>query len=211
LARSASAGTGTALLPKASAPWSRTTTTSSHTAGTKAPLSAAGPCTLAICAMPSRDMRSWLYRIEPNWPSSANTAGWPPTFAQELAPARLHHRQAGQAVHPGEAQRPHMLLAGDGVVGAVMHRGVVGDHHAGPARHHAHAGHDAGARRDVAVQAFAGQLAQLKEGRASVEQRADALAHQQLARFAQRGTGTLPLPAATAAARRERRSATRLS
>ena len=44
-------------------------------------------------------------------------------LAQELAPARLHHRQAGQAMHPGEAQRPHMLLAGDGAVGAVVHRG----------------------------------------------------------------------------------------
>ncbi len=51
----ASAGSG----PKASAPCLRTITTWSHSAGANAKTSAAGPCTLAICGTPSRDMRSW--------------------------------------------------------------------------------------------------------------------------------------------------------
>ena len=98
----------------------------------------------------------------------------------QVGAAGLHKRDAGEAVLPGEALRPDMLLAGDAVIGAALHRGIVGDDHAGAARDHADAGDDASAGRNAIVHAFAGQLTKLQEGGAGVHQRGDAFARQQL-------------------------------
>jgi hypothetical protein len=83
-------------------------------------------------------------------------------------------------VRPGDLLRAHVLLAGHAVVGAALHRGVVGDDHAGPALHQADAGDDAGARRHAVVLALAGEHADFEEGRARIEQHLDAVAGQDL-------------------------------
>ena len=98
----------------------------------------------------------------------------------QVGAAGLHHGDAGQPVLPGKSLGPDMLLAGDAVIGAALHRGIIGDDHAGAARHHADAGDDAAAGRHPLIHAFAGELAQFEKGRAGVQQRRDALARQQL-------------------------------
>ena len=88
---------------------------------------------------------------------------------------------AGQGVLLGDLLRAQVLLDGDGVVGAALDGGVVGDDHAGQAGDGADAGDDAGARRLVVVEALAGQGRELEEGGAAVDQALDPLAGEQLA------------------------------
>ena len=81
-----------------------------------------------------------------------------------------------------------------GIVGAALHRRVVGDDQHFAARHAADAGDDAGAGRLVVVHADGGERRQLEERRAGIEQPLDALAHRQLALLAValRGTSAPP-------------------
>jgi hypothetical protein len=86
----------------------------------------------------------------------------------------------------GDFLRPQMLLHGQGEVGAALHRRIVGDDHDLAARDPADAADHARARRAVgvlriAVHAVGGQLADLEEGRAGIQQAVDAVAGQQLA------------------------------
>ena len=101
-------------------------------------------------------------------------------LVRQVGAAGLHHGDAGQAMLPGESLRADMLLAGDAVIGAALYRRVIGDDHAGAARHHADPGDDAAARRHALVHAFAGELAEFEERRAGIKQRGDPLARQQL-------------------------------
>ena len=101
-------------------------------------------------------------------------------LVRQIGAAGLHHGDAGQPVLPGKPLGADMLLAGDAVIGAALHRGVVGDDHAGAARHHADAGDDAAAGRHAFIHAFAGELAKFEKRRAGIDQRCDALARQQL-------------------------------
>ena len=74
-----------------------------------------------------------------------------------------------------------MLFDGDRIVGAALDRGVVDDDHALPPLDAADAGDNATGGHFVFVEAVARQLAQLQEGRAGIEQQAQAFARQELA------------------------------
>ena len=95
--------------------------------------------------------------------------------------ARVDQVDAGQVVLLGDLLRAQVLLDRHRVVGAALHRGVVGHDHAFDALHAADAGDDAGARRLVVVHAVRRHLADLEEGRARIEQVPDAVTRQQLA------------------------------
>ena len=99
---------------------------------------------------------------------------------QERA-AGIDQIDARQMVVARDLLRAQVLLHGDGIVGAALDGGVVGDDHAVAPAHLADAGDDAG-RRDVAViHAVRRQRRQLQERAAGIEQRGDAVAHQELA------------------------------
>ena len=99
----------------------------------------------------------------------------------QIGAARIDQIDARQPVLPGDVLGAQVLLHRDRVVGAALDRGVVGDDHALAAHDPADAGDDAGARHLVVVHAVRGELRQLQERRAGVEQPAHALARQQLA------------------------------
>ena len=107
----------------------------------------------------------------------------------------------GSRFCPRDLLRAQVLLDRDRVVGAALHRRVVGDDHALAARDPADAGDHARAGALVVVHAVGGQRGQLQERAARVEQPVDAVARQQLAaadvalagalRAAERGGGQL--------------------
>jgi hypothetical protein len=137
-------------------------------------------------AMHGRDLRDALARhadlvVEDR--AELPVVGKDEGLLRQVGAARLDHGDARQPVLPGEHLRPHMLLRGDAVVGAALHRGVVDHQHARPAADQADAGDDAAARGHAVVQALAGELAELEEGRAGVEHRGQPFARQQLAAF----------------------------
>ena len=88
---------------------------------------------------------------------------------------------AGQVVLLGDRLGAQVLLDRERVVGAALHRGVVGDDHAVAAGDLADAGDDAGARHLAPVHVVGGQRGDLEERRAGVEQVVDPVAGQQLA------------------------------
>ena len=88
---------------------------------------------------------------------------------------------AGQAVLRGDLLRAQVLLHRERVVRAALHRRVVRDDHHFAALDAADAGDDAGGRGLVAVEPVGGELRELEEGRAGIEQGAHALAGQELA------------------------------
>ena len=100
---------------------------------------------------------------------------------RQVGAARIHQVDAGQAVLRGDLLRAQVLLHRDGEVAAALHRGVVGDDHALDALHAADAGDDAAGGDLVVEHAPAGHRRELEEGRAGIEQRVDAVAHEQLA------------------------------
>ena len=93
-----------------------------------------------------------------------------------------------------------VLARGHRVVGAAFDGGVVADDHHLAALDPADAGDDPGARRLVLVHAVGGELGELEEGRAAVQQQFDPLARQQLA------AGDVALGGALAAARADARA-----
>ena len=102
-------------------------------------------------------------------------------LARQEGAARVDQVDARQPVLHRDLLRAQVLLHRHRIVGAALHRRVVGDdHHLLPV-HPADAGDDAGRRRLAVVHAVRGELADLEEGRAGVEQAVDALARQQLA------------------------------
>ena len=114
--------------------------------------------------------------------------------AAEVVPVGKHlvlHRQeraagvdevdAVQVVLLGDRLGAQVLLDRERVVGAALHRGVVGDDHAVAAGDLADAGDDAGARHLALVHPVGGQRRDLEERRAGVEHVVDAVAGQQLA------------------------------
>ena len=102
-------------------------------------------------------------------------------LARQVRAARIHEVDAGQPVFFGDALRAQVLLDGDRVVRAALHRRVVADDHAFAAGDAADAGDDAGARRFVAVHAEGRERRQLEERRARIEQHFHAIAGQQFA------------------------------
>ena len=109
---------------------------------------------------------------------------------QERA-ARVDQVDAWQPVLERDFLRAQVLAHGDRVIGAALDRRVVADDDAFEAGHAADARDEAAAGNPVVVQVVAGQLADLEERRARVEQPVDAVAHQQLvAAFVLRAGGS---------------------
>ena len=99
---------------------------------------------------------------------------------QERA-AGIHQGDAGQGVLAGDFLGAQVLFHRQWVIGAALHRGVVGQDHALLTGHAANAGDDPGAGGVVAVQAPGRQLSDFQEGSAGIEQMIDPVARQQLA------------------------------
>ena len=102
-------------------------------------------------------------------------------LVRQVRAARIDEIDARQPVLARDLLRAQVLLHRHRVVGAALDRRVVADDHAFAAGHAADAGDDAGRRDVVVVHAERGELRELEERAARVEQRADALARQQLA------------------------------
>ena len=92
--------------------------------------------------------------------------------------AGIDQIDAGQAVFEGDFLGAQVLLDGQRVIGAALHRRIVGDDHAFDAIDAADAGDHRGGGDVAAVHAVGSELADLKERCAGVEQAVDALARQ---------------------------------
>ena len=99
----------------------------------------------------------------------------------QVGPARIDKVDAGQVVRARHVLGAQVLLDRERVVGAALHRGVVGDDHAFLAADAPHAGDDAGRRHLALVHAVGGELVELEERRAGVEEGAHPVAGQELA------------------------------
>ncbi len=108
---------------------------------------------------------------------------------RQVGAAAVDQGEVRQAVLPGDLLGPHVLARRHGVVGAALHRGIVGDDHAGHALDLADAGDDAGAGRHALVHVDAGQVVDLEEGRAGVQEAVDTVARQKLAQSLVAGAG----------------------
>ena len=131
--------------------------------------------------------------MRPKWSRSGKTSSW----CGRLAPPDFDEVDARQGVLQGDLLGAEVLLHRHRVVGAALHRRVVGDDHALGAGDPADAGDDAGARHLAAVHAVRGELRELKERRADVEQPADCDRARAAGR-AQMVLGPRPLAAALA-------------
>jgi hypothetical protein len=99
----------------------------------------------------------------------------------QIGAARIHQIDARQPVLLGDLLGAQVFLDRDRIVGATLHRGVIGDDHAFVPRNPADAGDEPGRGHVAAVHAMGGELGELEEGGAGVEKVADPLARQQLA------------------------------
>jgi hypothetical protein len=99
---------------------------------------------------------------------------------QERA-AGIDEIDARQAVVARDLLRPQVLLHGDGIIGAALDGGVIGDDHAVAPADLADAGDDAGRRNIAAVHVVRRQRGELQERAAGIEQCRDTVAHQKLA------------------------------
>ena len=115
-------------------------------------------------------------------------------LAREMGAAGVDQIEAGEPVLAGDVLSAQVLLDRDRIVGAAFDRGIVGDDHALAAHHPADPGDDPGAWHLVVVHAVGGELRQLQERRARIEQAPHPLARQQLA--ARQMTLARPLVAA---------------
>ena len=102
-------------------------------------------------------------------------------LVRQIGAAGIDQIDARQTVVARDFLGAQMLLHGHRIIGAALHRRIVDDDDAFLAHHRADAGDDAGCRNILAVHAISGERRQLEEGRARIEQEADALARQELA------------------------------
>ena len=100
---------------------------------------------------------------------------------REKCPTRVDKVDAGQVVLFGDFLRPQVLLDGHRVVGAALHGRIVGDDHALHTLHTANTCDDARRGRVAIVHPEGGELPDLEEGRARIEQLRNAVARQELA------------------------------
>ena len=99
----------------------------------------------------------------------------------QIGAARFHQIDARQVVFPGDLLGAQMLLDRQRVIAATLHGAVIGDDHAFLAGDGADAGDDAGPHHILGIHVPGGQLGEFEEGRAHIQQPADALARQQFA------------------------------
>jgi hypothetical protein len=95
--------------------------------------------------------------------------------------AGIDQIDARQAIFARHFLRAQMFLDGDRVVGAALHRRVIGDDHAFAAFDAADTGYQAAARDLVVVHAVRGERRQFEERRARIQQGIDTIARQELA------------------------------
>ena len=93
---------------------------------------------------------------------------------------RVHEIDAGQVVLEGDLLGAEVLLDAHRVVGAALHRRVVRDHHALDPAHPADPGDEARGRHVAAVHVPRGELGELEEGSARVEELAHPVAGEEL-------------------------------
>ena len=122
-------------------------------------------------------------------PAEVLAVGEDLVLARQVGAARVHQVDAWQAVLQGDGLGPQVLLHGQRIVGAALHRGIVADDHAFHPFDPADPGDDAGGGDLFAVDFVGGKGGKLEERRAGVEQAVDAFAHQQLAARAVPGLG----------------------
>ena len=97
------------------------------------------------------------------------------------APPRIYQVDARQVVLQRDLLGSEMLLNGNGIVRAALHRGIVGHHHARRAVDAADAGNETGGGNHVVVELEAGQLADFEKRRAAIEQAPYSIPRQQFA------------------------------
>ena len=102
-------------------------------------------------------------------------------LVRQVGAAAVDQVDARQPVGLGDLLRAEMLLDRHRIVGAALHRRVVGDDHHLPPRDAADAGDHPRAGHLAVVEVAGGELADLEERRAGIEQPLDAIAGQQLA------------------------------
>jgi len=98
-------------------------------------------------------------------------------------PARVDEVEAGKPVLEGDLLRAEMLLHGERVVRAALHRRVVRDDHAFVSADATDAGDDSGTGGLVVVHAERRERRELEERGARIEEPLDAVAREQLAGF----------------------------
>ena len=158
-------------------PCSLTMIDSSDIAGTYAPPAVHEPITTAICGMPFRRQRGLIVEDAAEMIAVGKDVG----LVGQIGAARVDQIDAGQTVLARDVLRAQVLLHRHRIVGAALDRGVVADDDAFASRDAADAGDDAGRGDVVVVHPVGRELRQLEERRARVEQRAHALARQELA------------------------------
>ncbi len=119
----------------------------------------------------------------------------------QVGAAGVDEVDARQVVLEGDLLGPEVLLDRHRVVGAALHRGVVGHDDAEAPAHPTHPGDQAGPRRLPRVEAVGGQRRQLEERGARVEEALDPFTGQELAPFGVAASGRVRT--ALAGARRE--------
>jgi hypothetical protein len=110
---------------------------------------------------------------------------------RQKRPAAFDQVDAGQAVLAGDLLGAQVLLHRERVVRAALHRRIVGNDHAGAPGDAADAGDETRTGQLVGVDPLRSQGRELEKRRAGVQQRIDALAHQELARLTMLGAGRL--------------------
>ncbi len=128
-----------------------------------------------------RDARGRQVRLVEEDPAEVVSIGEHIVLIRQVRAARIDEVHARQPVLGRDLLRAHVLLHRDRIVGAALDRRVVADDHALAAGDPADAGDEARARRIVVVHPVRGELRQLEERRARIEQLRDPIARQQLA------------------------------
>ena len=136
--------------------------------------------TTAICGMP----RGRHPRLVEEDAAEVIAVGEDLGLQRQERAAGVHQVDARQAVLERDLLRAQVLLDGDRVVGAALHRGVVGHDQHFATRDPADAGDQSRAGSLVVVHVPGGQRRELEKGRARVEQPVDAFPDRQLALFA---------------------------
>ncbi len=103
---------------------------------------------------------------------------------RQKRPAALDQVDAWQCIVGGDFLRTQVFLHGQRVVGAALHRRVIGNHHAFAAGNAADPGDQARPRQIHPVHALRGESGELQKRRAGVEQRGNTLARQEFAGLA---------------------------
>ena len=146
-----------------------------------------------------RDLRDPLrgqLRLVVEDPAEVLTVGEDRVLQRQERAARIDQVEARQVVVQRDFLRAQVLLDRHRVVGAALDGRVVGDDHALAAADPAHPGDDARGGRVTVVEPVRRERRKLKERRAGIEQRAHAVAGEQLAAGGMPLAGSLgPAPA----------------